>query len=193
MLSFTKPNADSIARFLDQQAKLDFNYPDVGATDGELPSHYDHNSIEEEVGRRATDFQEAKAAMLAWKHFNVGWAAACPTTTPIREGENVAILARISGLWALAACRIIEVLHEESPTSKRFGYSFGTLPGHPEQGEERFEVRCSANGIVTYRITAFFRPNCLSAEIAWPYFRYRFNQFRRQSVDRLRRHVQDSS
>lgn len=189
MLSFTKPNADDIARFRHQQANFDFNYPDVGATCRELPSGYDHNQVEEEIGCRVSDFQAAKSAMLAWKHFDVGWVAALPATTPIHEGENIAIRARILGLWALAACRIVEVFDEDSPTSKRFGYSFGTLPGHPEQGEERFEIRSSADGIVTYRITAFFRPNYLSAKIAWPYFRHCFNQFRRQSLETLRRSV----
>ncbi|QDT07057.1 hypothetical protein K227x_54820 [Rubripirellula lacrimiformis] len=131
--------------------------------------------------------------MLAWKHFDVGWAEALPTTTSIREGEHIAICARVPGVWALAACRIIDVFDEDSPSSNRFGYSFGTLPGHPEQGEERFEILCGADNIVTYRITAFFRPNYLSARLAWPYFRYRFNQFRRQSTDAMRCCVQSST
>ncbi len=95
-----------------------------------------------------------------------------------------------SGRWQLAAS--LKSLTTIQARAEKFGYSFGTLPRHPEQGEERFELHCSTDNIVTFRITAFFRPNYLSAKFAWPYFRYRFNRFRRQSVETLRQHVQSS-
>lgn len=38
------------------------------------------------------------------------------------------------------------------------GFAYGTLPGHPERGEERFEVRIAPSGEVTFRIVAFSAP-----------------------------------
>ncbi|HEX9229808.1 MAG TPA: DUF1990 family protein, partial [Arthrobacter sp.] len=42
-----------------------------------------------------------------------------------------------------------------TPQSAGFGY--GTLPGHPERGEEAFEVSIDTAGAVTFTITAFSR------------------------------------
>ena len=43
----------------------------------------------------------------------------------------------------------------DEPQSAGFGY--GTLPGHPERGEEAFEVEMGADGRVFLTITAFSR------------------------------------
>ncbi|WP_422678085.1 DUF1990 family protein [Blastococcus brunescens] len=37
------------------------------------------------------------------------------------------------------------------------GFAYGTLPGHPESGEECFLVRLTPGGEVVYEIRAFFR------------------------------------
>jgi uncharacterized protein (UPF0548 family) len=38
------------------------------------------------------------------------------------------------------------------------GFACGTLPRHPERGEEAFHVRRAADGEVTFDIVAFSRP-----------------------------------
>ena len=43
------------------------------------------------------------------------------------------------GLWWLNACRIVYVVDEAGPVTK-FGFAYGTLPGHAGTGEERFLV-----------------------------------------------------
>lgn len=40
----------------------------------------------------------------------------------------------------------------------RVGFAYGTLTGHPERGEERFEVALLEDGAVEARIRAFSRP-----------------------------------
>ncbi|MCO8121307.1 DUF1990 domain-containing protein [Stieleria sp. TO1_6] len=182
MLSIIKPSAATVAKFLARQSKLDFNYPDVGRTSGGFPRGYDYDRFEVELGRGEQCFQAARSAMQSWQHFRVGWVEAVPSTTAIVAGNDIAIRANVMGLWALAACRIIDVIDECSSSDCRFGYSFGTLPAHPEQGEERFQLVRFADDRVRYRVTAFFRPNQLTARLAWSYFRNRFNQFRRQSA-----------
>jgi uncharacterized protein (UPF0548 family) len=37
------------------------------------------------------------------------------------------------------------------------GFAYGTLPGHPESGEECFLVRLTPTGTVVYEIRVFFR------------------------------------
>jgi uncharacterized protein (UPF0548 family) len=51
----------------------------------------------------------------------------------------VGVLGRHFGVWSLNACRIAYVI-EEVPSLRRYGFAFGTLPGHVERGEERFTV-----------------------------------------------------
>jgi len=53
-----------------------------------------------------------------------------------------------------APARVVYVLDEPD----RKGFAYGTLPGHPENGEEAFIVERDADDSVWLRITAFSRP-----------------------------------
>ena len=67
----------------------------------------------------------------------------------------MAVLRLGVGLLSLSApVRVVYVIDE--PVRK--GFAYGTLPGHPESGEEAFIVKLHTNGDVTFAITAFSRP-----------------------------------
>ncbi|GIM68765.1 hypothetical protein Aco04nite_12180 [Winogradskya consettensis] len=61
-------------------------------------------------------------------------------------------------------CRVVYVLDEPD----RRGFAYGTLAGHPEQGEEAFEVYRTAEGAVRARIRAFSRPATLLTKVGGP-------------------------
>ncbi|KAA5539184.1 DUF1990 domain-containing protein [Roseiconus nitratireducens] len=193
LFSLFRPDDAAVRVFLREQAQLEFNYPDVGASRGQFPLRYDHDHFEVVLGRGRDVFDAARIAIENWQHFNVGWAEAIPLSTPITAADNVAIRARLGGIWGLAAGRVIEVIDDLSPDGERFGFSFGTLPGHPEQGEERFEICLMPDGRVRYRVAAFFRSNHWAIGIAWPYLRQRFNRFRRETAKVLEGIVQDAA
>ena len=67
-------------------------------------------------------------------------------------------------VWAVAPCRIVYVVDE----ADRFGFAYGTLPGHPEQGEEAFIVESRADGDVRFSVTAFSRPAGTVAKLGAP-------------------------
>jgi uncharacterized protein (UPF0548 family) len=48
------------------------------------------------------------------------------------------------------------------------GFAYGTLPGHPESGEECFLVRLTPGGDVVYEIRVFFRLASPMARLAGP-------------------------
>ena len=48
------------------------------------------------------------------------------------------------------------------------GFAYGTLPGHPESGEECFLVRLTPEGDVVYEIRVFFRLASRPARMAGP-------------------------
>jgi uncharacterized protein (UPF0548 family) len=43
-----------------------------------------------------------------------------------------------------------------------FGSAYGTMPGHPERDEEPFHVRLDDQGVVSFHLVAFSRPNDLA-------------------------------
>jgi uncharacterized protein (UPF0548 family) len=63
-------------------------------------------------------------------------------------------------MWSLNACRIVYVIEEEEASLlNRYGFAFGTLPGHVERGEERFSVEWHrSEDWVFYEVFAFARP-----------------------------------
>lgn len=68
-------------------------------------------------------------------------------------------------LLALAApCRIVSVVDG----SGRWGFAYGTLPGHPEQGEEAFIVSISPDETVRFEIVAFSRPGDRLVRLSGP-------------------------
>jgi uncharacterized protein (UPF0548 family) len=79
-------------------------------------------------------------------------------------GTNVIVTARSGFLYASAPCRVVYVTDEPN----RFGFAYGTLPGHPECGEEAFIAECDANNAPTFSIVAFSRPAAFAARIGRP-------------------------
>jgi len=84
------------------------------------------------------------------------------------------------GLWWLNACRIIYLLDEQAPL-RRFGFAYGTLLSHVEQGEERFTVELHPDGTVWYDLRAFSRPRYWPVRVAEPLARKLQRRFVRDS------------
>jgi len=167
-----KPTDDEVRRFLAAQSKLPFPYPEVGASrNSSIPPGYPINQHRAKLGEGEEIFDHAVAALRSWQMYSTGWTKLYWPDTPIREGEVVAILANHFGFWSLNACRIIYSLEEEGALS-RYGFAFGTLPGHMEEGEERFTVEWDReSGAVWYELFAFARPKARLAKIAYPLVR----------------------
>ncbi len=92
-----------------------------------------------ELGAGKAIFEAAKAALQRWQQFRLGWVDAWSPETPLEVGQVVAIMGRAVGLWWLNSCRIVYTVDESGPITK-FGFAYGTLPGHVESGEERFLI-----------------------------------------------------
>jgi hypothetical protein len=100
--------------------------------------------------------------------YETGWTKLCWPDVPITAGTVVGVLGRHFGLWSLNACRIVYVIEEEASLLKRYGFAFGTLPGHVERGEERFTVEWHrAEDSVFYEVFVFARPT------RWPVWAHR--------------------
>ncbi|OMQ16522.1 DUF1990 domain-containing protein [Modestobacter sp. VKM Ac-2676] len=131
-----------------------FTYPEVGATrDAELPAGYDHVDRRARIGSGPLEFDRAAAAVFRWaaqRGAGLRIQASGPASTP---GTVVLMTAGLRRLGLDIPCRVVWVVDE--PDRRGFGY--GTLPGHPESGEESFVVTRAPDGEVHYELRAFSR------------------------------------
>jgi uncharacterized protein (UPF0548 family) len=183
MLSLRKFSADTIRNYCKFQSTLAFTYPNVGATATKPPTGYAVDHTRAELGQGEAIFRTATNALRRWRQFELGWVEARPNDTSISVGETVAVLIRTFGVWSLNAARIVYVVDEQAGPIHRFGFAYGTLPGHAESGEERFRVEWNqATDVVFYDILAFSRPRHVLARIGRRQVRRLQKRFARESA-----------
>lgn len=133
---------------------LPLTYTEVGATGGTMPDGYRHVRVERVIGHGPDVFARAADALLAGEVQRRAGARIRLDPAPIRLGTEVRMLLRVGPLAFRAPARVVWAKR----TDTRCGFAYGTLPGHPERGEERFALELTASGAVVFRITAFSKP-----------------------------------
>ncbi len=186
MFLLTRPDKQKIEKFVNSQRDKPFSYPEVGASMGAAPAGYnvDHNRVK--LGNGQETFREAITSLNNWKMFEMNWIELFPARAPIQVGVTVGVLIRHLGFWSLNASRIVYTI-DESETVKRYGFAYGTLPGHAEQGEERFTVeyyRESKN--VWYDLYAFSKPRHILAKAGYPISRLLQQRFAKASLKAMK-------
>lgn len=182
MFSLSKPSGGKVRRYLAAQRALPFSYGEVGATRrGAPPKGYAVDRYRVRLGAGEGAFGRAKGALRGWRQFDLGWARVVPPGAPIEVGTTVGVLARHYGFWSLNAARVVYLV-EGSERVERFGFAYGTLPGHGEKGEERFAVEWDRESdSVYYDVLAFSRPNHPLAWLGYPFARALQRRFARDS------------
>jgi uncharacterized protein (UPF0548 family) len=185
MLTLFKPSADRIQRILDIESPRPWSYSLVGVTRDEPLAGSQHagfavDRLRSKLGDGIDTFEKAVAALQRWDQFQLGWTSVSRPDTPLEPGRTVGVLAHV-GLWSLNVCRIIYRIDEPAP-QRRFGFGYGTLPHHVEEGEERFTIEHAADGSVWYEILAVSRPRHWLARSLGPLSRAMQARFRRDST-----------
>lgn len=140
-------------------------YPEVGATRATtLPSGYHLVSRSARLGRGQEQFESAAAALIGWELQRRAGVRVRPTTTTVTDGGDAVLLLGFGRLAIRAPVRVVYVVDEP----QRCGFAYGTLPGHPESGEESFLVELTADGDVICRISAFSKPATLLTRLGGP-------------------------
>jgi len=113
---------------------------------------------------------------------------------PIQCDRVVGVLFRGLGVWSLNPARIIRVHDSADEAHRVFGFTYATLEGHVEQGEERFLLYWDlATDEVWYKLDAVSRPNHVLAWIAYPYARWQQSRFRTESCASMKDSVVELS
>jgi uncharacterized protein (UPF0548 family) len=138
-------------------------YGDVGATRANLPSS-GYRILRKSVQLPDTlGFDLARRDLLGWQ---VQSRAGIGVTASGNVAADVVVDLRIGvrRIALRAPCRVVYVIDEPD----RCGFAYGTLPGHPESGEESFVLHRSPTGSVTFAVTAFSRPASPLSRLAGP-------------------------
>jgi uncharacterized protein (UPF0548 family) len=127
-------------------------YKAVGATrTAALPAGYHHDDVEAFVEGDGV-FERARLGLQSWECHRGAGAEVFPPM--LSQGATVLVLLRLGPFVVVAPCRVLYVVDE--PTA--FGFAYGTLPGHPEEGEEQFMVNVTGADQVRVRIRSFSKP-----------------------------------
>jgi len=164
VLSVGRPSAARLEAELERARAQRPTYAEVGATAGTLPPGALHLHRDVVVGHGEEVFARTAHGLLRWgvqRGAGLVVAAEAPTT---ELGTSVVLAVRLGPVWRLAPCRVVRVV--DGPA--RRGFAYGTLPGHPESGEEAFVVEQDPGGAVVFRLTVFSRLAALDARAAPP-------------------------
>lgn len=131
----------------------DFTYEEVGATreQGHCPPGFHPLHLRARIGEGEEVFRRASEAVLTWEmHRALGMGI---DTSAKRAAPGVDVTVSVAGV-VRAPCRVVWTVEEP----RRAGWAYGTLPGHPECGEESFVVHRTGDGTVWLTVSSFSRP-----------------------------------
>jgi uncharacterized protein (UPF0548 family) len=165
MFRVRSPDSAHLSHLLAAEQAAPFTYAEVGASfDPELPDGYHHLRAHTVLGRSDTTFEAGCHGIRSWAPHRGAGLTVVPADAPITEGTTVAVVTGVWPLKVIATCRIVRVVDEPD----RFGFAYGTLPSHPEEGEEHFVVTRAADGVVRFDVVAFSRPHDLLTKLGGP-------------------------
>ncbi len=119
-------------------------------------------------------FELLESAILAYDIFGPSIGEPVVERVPVRFGDCVGLRFRFLGFVQLFfASRVDRVFRLEScPQGWTSGFTYRTLEGHPEVGEETFQVIKQRDGAVVLRIEAWSRPNLWYVRLFAPLARW---------------------
>lgn len=124
-------------------------------------SHFDHHRrmvAWEEPGPARTDGPFALLAD-AIRRYDIfpEWIGSAVLARPVQPGDAVGLRYRLTPvLHLLFASRVSAVFHDTAGGVERSGFTYRTLAGHPEVGEETFRVtKDLATGVVEVHLQAW--------------------------------------
>jgi len=175
-ISLKYPSKKVLDSFHQQEKQLPYTYPEVGASASQTLSKYDNDYNYTPIGQGEAAWQDAKQALRDWGQFPAGWTKVYPIA-PLEKDEVVVVMIRLWGIWWKNSSRIVYTWDEPN----KFGFAYGTLPGHFETGEEAFWVERDGEA-VTYHIRAFSKPRFWMVRLGYPIARMYQRKFVLQSL-----------
>ena len=154
---------DRLSVVLSDARRADYSYSALGMTSGEAPAEYRVERRSLVLGDDEDTWGRAVTGLRLWEAHRGAGAHVVPPDAPILEGTTVLVTLGVPGCAMVAPCRVVYVIDEPEV----FGFGYGTLAGHPEEGEESFLVR-RVDGKVHFDVVAMSRPASLVTRLGGP-------------------------
>lgn len=148
-----RPSRPDLERLLAAQADEPFAYAPVGMVrDGGSAPGWHHHLDRRRIGTGADDYENAVAQLRGWQAQRGAGLTVVPTGE-VAEGVDVVIVLPLPVLAVTIACRVAYVIDEPD----RWGFGYGTLEHHAEQGEETFVVERDGDDAVWFTVESLSR------------------------------------
>lgn len=159
-LRFPRPRRDQLDRLLADASAADFTYEHTTST----LTRVDLPTWRRDLGDVPGAYERAVAALQSWAPQRRIGARIHPDAAMLEAGTSLLVVLRAGPAEIVAPVRIVAVIDE----TDRFGYAYGTLPGHPERGEESFIVERTAGGSTRASIVIDAHPATIAARLTAP-------------------------
>lgn len=153
MIRLSAPSADVLAEVLQTASTAQPTHPGHGT--------FTPFDLDEVVGRGPEAFDAGKAMLREWRMHRDAGVRVDPV--PLAVGNDVVLWTKVLGLSLVFACRITDVFDDDTS----FGFTYATLPGHPEQGVETFLLTLD-DETVRLHINGESRPALLLNKLSGP-------------------------
>ena len=179
-----KPTPSWIESQLARLRHFPLSYWERGGTAMErMPQGFDHAEEWIYLGDGDATWVLAKAALSDWRMYPHGPWIYLSHYPKLKENEMAMVIFKLLGFWWASPVRIVYLIDH----SDRFGFAYGTLEGHVEQGEELFILeRKPDSGEIWFGIRMMARARHLGAR-ALPWLTHFMQmRFRRASLDAMK-------
>lgn len=140
-------------------------YPEVGESlSAGTPDGYRHNEQCVRVGKGRETFDLAADAVMTWQIHRGAGLRVLASSEKVEEGAVAIVRLTVGPVKIDGANRVVAVLDEPD----RRGFAYGTLEGHPEQGEQAFIVEIDDEETVLFTVRSFTKRASLLALLGGP-------------------------
>jgi uncharacterized protein (UPF0548 family) len=147
-----RPTAAQLAALLERCRAEPLTYTPIGGSlGGAVPAGLKRREWSTELAGAAA-FERGRRAIRGWGVHRGAGLEVLPDG-PLTVGTNVAISAPLPLGYVEITCRVVAIIDELD----RFGFAYGTLPVHPETGEESFVISRGDHG-ARFDVRAVSRP-----------------------------------
>lgn len=168
-MPITRLQVDAMAArmLVERSADAQLTYNTAGMTLGwaPIPDGFHEHMTERVVGHGEEVFAKVGYALMHWEINRKAGFQVQAQHEVVREGERVGVVLPVFPFIGVSAiCKVVGVVAE----GNRTGFAYGTLPGHPQQGEEAFLLEHRDDDSVVMSVRAISRPAAWFVRLAGP-------------------------